>query len=138
MAGSARKASTAINRSGSFGRLSRLVTRRVGLSLSTFGYRLAMRSSQATSASPPTPTPSPRTRQSGASDAHREALGTVAEVGTVLTRAMSGRLARGIANDAVAQIEEPGIAAPFPAQNWLTTHFRIEAARRVRSDLMSL
>lgn len=79
-----------------------------------------------------------RTRQSGAIDAYRQALATVGEVGTVLTRAMSGRLARGIANDAVAMIEDSGIIAPFPAQNWLTAKFRVEAAARGRSDLMSL
>ncbi len=79
-----------------------------------------------------------RTTQSGAIEAYRQAIDTVAEVGTVLTRAMSGRLSRGIANDAVAMIEESGIVAPFPAQNWLTGRFRIEAAALGRTDLMSL
>lgn len=79
-----------------------------------------------------------RTRQSGASDAYRQAIGTVGEVGTVLTRAMSGRLSRGIANDAVTAIEASGMIAPFPAQNWLTAQFRTEAARLGRSELMSL
>lgn len=79
-----------------------------------------------------------RTRQSAAIEAYREAIGTVGEVGTVLTRAMSGRLSRGIPNAAVAAIEASGVVAPFPAQNWLTGQFRVEAARRGRSDLMSL
>lgn len=79
-----------------------------------------------------------RTRQSGASDAYRQAIGTVGEVGTVLTRAMSGRLSRGIANDAVTAIEAAAMIAPFPAQNWLTGQFRAEAARVGRADLLSL
>ena len=41
-------------------------------------------------------------------------------------------------NDAVATIEAAGIVAPFPAQNWLTAQFRVEAAALGRSDLMSL
>ena len=79
-----------------------------------------------------------RTRQSGASDAYRQAIGTVGEVGTVLTRAMSGRLSRGIANHAVTAIEAADMIAPFPAQNWLTGQFRTEAARVGRADLLSL
>jgi len=79
-----------------------------------------------------------RTRQSGASDAYRRAIGTVGEVGTVLARAMSGRLSRGIANAAVTAIEAAKMIAPFPAQNWLTGQFRAEAARLGRSELMSL
>ncbi|WP_291382834.1 nitronate monooxygenase [Demequina sp.] len=79
-----------------------------------------------------------RTRQSGASDACRRAIGTVGEVGTVLTRATSGRLSRGIANDAVTAIEAAETIAPFPAQIWLTGQFRTEAARVGRSDLLSL
>ncbi|MFD3445834.1 nitronate monooxygenase, partial [Microbacteriaceae bacterium 4G12] len=79
-----------------------------------------------------------RTRQSAASDAHRDAIGTVPADGTVLTRAMSGRLARGIRNRAVDTIDARGAIAPFPAQNWLTGQFRTEAVRRNRGDLQSL
>lgn len=79
-----------------------------------------------------------RTRQSGAIDAYRMAIDTVGEAGTVLTRAMSGRLSRGISNEAIRTIEESGIIAPFPAQNWLTGRFRAEAAHVGRSELMSL
>ncbi|MFT4284970.1 MAG: nitronate monooxygenase, partial [Protaetiibacter sp.] len=58
--------------------------------------------------------------------------------GTVLTRAMSGRLARGIPNRAVRTIEANGRIAPFPAQNWATGAFRAEAARRDEGELLSL
>ncbi|MCK6080264.1 nitronate monooxygenase [Microbacterium sp. EYE_5] len=69
-----------------------------------------------------------RSRQSAASAGHRAALADSADTGTVLTRAMSGRLARGIPNRAVREIEAADAIAPFPAQNWLTGVFRAAAA----------
>lgn len=68
-----------------------------------------------------------RTRQSAASAGHRAAIATARDTSTVLTRAMSGRLARGIPNRAVREIEAAGAIAPFPAQNWLTGVFRAAA-----------
>ncbi|SDQ24539.1 nitronate monooxygenase family protein [Microbacterium sp. cf332] len=68
-----------------------------------------------------------RTRQSAASDGHRAAIAAADDTTTVLTRAMSGRLARGIPNRAVHDIEAAGVIAPFPAQNWLTAVFRTAA-----------
>ena len=79
-----------------------------------------------------------RTRQSAATDVHRQAIADAADTATVLTRAMSGRLARGIPNRAMREIETTGIIAPFPAQNWLTGQFRAEAGRRGDGDLVSL
>lgn len=79
-----------------------------------------------------------RTRQSAATDAHRRAIAGAADTSTVLTRAMSGRLARGIPNRAMRTIETSGVIAPFPAQNWLTGLFRAEAGRRGDGDLVSL
>jgi nitronate monooxygenase len=79
-----------------------------------------------------------RTRQSAATDAHRQAIADAADAGTVLTRAMSGRLARGIPNRAMREIETTGIIAPFPAQNWLTGQFRAEAGKRGEGELVSL
>jgi nitronate monooxygenase len=79
-----------------------------------------------------------RTRQSAAPPAHRAALAAATDTATVLTRAMSGRLARGIPNRAVRTLEASGAVAPFPAQNWLTGVFRAEAARRDEGDLLSL
>jgi nitronate monooxygenase len=78
------------------------------------------------------------TRQSAATQAHREALRDATDTSTVLTRAMSGRLARGIPNRAMREIETTGIIAPFPAQNWLTGRFRAEAGRRGDGELVSL
>ena len=79
-----------------------------------------------------------RTRQSATNDAHRAAIGATAAHETVLTRAMSGRLARGAANRVVREIEEGGVIAPFPVQNWLTGRFRAEAVRVGRGELQSL
>ncbi|HWM34278.1 MAG TPA: DUF561 domain-containing protein [Pseudolysinimonas sp.] len=79
-----------------------------------------------------------RTRQSAANDAHRAAISASRAHDTVLTRAMSGRPARGAANRAVREIESAGVIAPFPAQNWLTGRFRPEAGARGIGELQSL
>lgn len=79
-----------------------------------------------------------RTRHSAASDAHRAAIASASDTSTVLTRAMSGRLVRGIPNRAVRLLEAGAAIAPFPAQNWLTGRFRAEAARRGDGRFASL
>ena len=79
-----------------------------------------------------------RTRQSAATDAHRHAIDEVAGTGTVLTRAITGRLARGIPNRLIRLLEEAGSALPFPAQSWLIGPIRAEALRRGIGDLQSL
>jgi len=57
---------------------------------------------------------------------------------TVLTRAMSGRLARGARNRAVRAIEASGTIGPFPMQNWLTGRFRQPAGEQGFGELQSL
>ncbi|QTV79148.1 NAD(P)H-dependent flavin oxidoreductase [Microbacterium sp. NIBRBAC000506063] len=79
-----------------------------------------------------------RTRQSAANDAHRAAIDETAAEESVLTRAMSGRLARGARNRAVRAIEAGGFIAPFPAQNWLTGRFRAVAGEKGLGQLQSL
>lgn len=78
------------------------------------------------------------TRESAANGAHRAAIRSTAAEQSVLTRAMSGRLARGARNRAVAEIEASGAIAPFPAQNWLTGRFRAVAGQRGLGELQSL
>ncbi len=78
-----------------------------------------------------------RTRQSAASAAHRAALGAAAADDTVLTRAATGRWARGIPNRLIETVETGGIA-PFPAQSWVVGALRAEANRRGLGDLQSL
>jgi nitronate monooxygenase len=78
------------------------------------------------------------TRESAAVPAYREVLHSPAAAHTVLTRTLSGRLARGIPNRIIAELEEAGVVAPFPVQNWLTGRFRPQAAAHGNTELMSL
>ncbi|SDS25348.1 NAD(P)H-dependent flavin oxidoreductase [Microbacterium paraoxydans] len=78
------------------------------------------------------------TAESAATAAHRDAIRTTAADQTVLTRAMSGRLARGARNRAVRAIEASGTIAPFPMQNWLTGRFRAAAGEQNLGELQSL
>ncbi|MFZ6183110.1 NAD(P)H-dependent flavin oxidoreductase [Nannocystis pusilla] len=73
--------------------------------------------------------------EAGTSEAHRAALATAWR--TVVTRAFSGRPARGVRNrfsEAFAAVE----AAPFPQQQGLTRDIRAAAAAQGRADLMQL
>ncbi|WP_442542797.1 NAD(P)H-dependent flavin oxidoreductase [Arthrobacter sp. KN11-1C] len=78
------------------------------------------------------------TRQSAISPAHLAAMRGPDAAHTVLTRALSGRLARGIPNRIIAELADPAAHAPFPIQNWLTGKFRPAAAAQGIPDLMSL
>ena len=78
------------------------------------------------------------TAESAANDAHRAAIRSTAADETVLTRAMSGRLARGARNRVVRAIEASGTIAPFPMQNWLTGRFRTPAGQQNLGELQSL
>ncbi|UYO97704.1 nitronate monooxygenase [Microbacterium sp. M28] len=78
------------------------------------------------------------TRESAANDAHRAAIRGTSADATVLTRAMSGRLARGARNRTVRAIEASGTIAPFPMQNWLTGRFRTPAGQQGLGELQSL
>lgn len=79
-----------------------------------------------------------RTRQSATTEVHRETIARTSAEETVLTRVMSGRLARGAANRAVRELTAAGGTAPFPMQNWITGRFRAEAVRVGRGDLQGL
>lgn len=79
------------------------------------------------------------TDESAASEFHREKLFSSEAAETVLTRAFSGRLARGIPNyfsQAVESGEQP--VAPFPLQSWLMGRLKQAATAQGRSDLVSL
>lgn len=78
------------------------------------------------------------TAESAVTDAHRSAIHRTAADETVLTRSMSGRLARGARNRAVRAIEASGTIAPFPMQNWLTGKFRAAAGQQNLGELQSL
>ena len=78
------------------------------------------------------------TRESAAVPAYRAVLHSPATQETVLTRALSGRLARGIPNRIIGELSKTAETAPFPVQNWLTGRFRPQAAAQAKTELMSL
>lgn len=77
------------------------------------------------------------TAESVAPAAHKAAIRRVADTGTELTRALSGRLARGVPNRAMRSLADAG-PAPFPAQNWVTGGFRAKAAELSDAEHLSL
>lgn len=77
--------------------------------------------------------------ESGASPVHRAALFSPAARRTALTRAFTGRLARGIVNRWVEELgPRIGELPPFPIQSWLASHLKAPAAASGRSDVISL
>jgi nitronate monooxygenase len=73
--------------------------------------------------------------EAGTSAPHRKALASA--TATTITRAFSGRPARGIVNRMTEAFARGG-AAPFPQQQQLTADLRREATRHSRTDLMQL
>lgn len=76
-----------------------------------------------------------RAREAGTPAAYRSALAAAGPGATVLTRAFSGRPARGLANRVTAQLASP---LPYPLQNALTRELRAAAARAGRAEFLSL
>lgn len=76
--------------------------------------------------------------ESGASRPYREAiLARREEDETTLTRAFSGRWARGLRNRFTEALADAAVL-PYPLQNAMTADLRREAARAGRADLLSL
>jgi nitronate monooxygenase len=77
--------------------------------------------------------------ESGASPTYKRALLAAGADRTVLTRAFSGRWARGLANAFTAAGEaQPDAILPYPAQNQLTRAMRQAAAQRGDPEHLSL
>lgn len=77
--------------------------------------------------------------ESAASSAHRGRLWSEAAETTVVTRAFSGRAARGVPNRMSRELGDTGDGlAPFPVQGWLAGRIKAEAVRREDPELMSL
>lgn len=73
--------------------------------------------------------------ESGVPGVWKAALPAAAARGTRLTRAFSGRWARGIPNGLMARIDGAGLEIPpYPVQNALTTPLRAAAATRGRPE----
>lgn len=75
--------------------------------------------------------------ESGVPPLHRDILFRAAARQTVLSRAYSGRLARGIRNRLHDTLQGTRLL-PFPAQSWLIGTLREAALRQNRADLVTL
>lgn len=77
------------------------------------------------------------TEESGAHPLYKEAVLAAADNNTVLTKAFSGKSARGIRNEFIDMTVSVPIA-PYPYQNDLTKKIRSEAAKLGKPEFMSL
>ncbi|ALJ35506.1 nitronate monooxygenase [Azospirillum brasilense] len=75
--------------------------------------------------------------EAGIPEAHKQAILDARETQTRVTRAFSGRPARGIVNRVMEDIAD-GAALPFPLQNVLTRPMRTAAAQQGRAEFLSL
>jgi nitronate monooxygenase len=77
--------------------------------------------------------------ESGASETYKKALLGAKSDTTVITRAFSGRPARGLQNRFIAQIQgKEHIVLGFPTQNTLTRAMRAAAAKKGDADKLSI
>lgn len=79
--------------------------------------------------------------EAGVPEAYKAAILAAGASQTRLTRAFSGRPARGIVNRFMTEVERPGAPEailPFPYQNALTRPLRTAAARQGRAEFLSL
>jgi nitronate monooxygenase len=75
--------------------------------------------------------------EAGTSAPYRAALRHAADDATVITRAFSGRAARGLANRFTREMTGAPLA-PYPVQNALTREIRTAATKAGNADLLSL
>jgi nitronate monooxygenase len=77
--------------------------------------------------------------ESGASSLHREAILSGKANRTSLTRGYTGRLARGIHNQLLEEMNRPGVAIlPYPLQRALMRNLAMPAQQTGRSELLAL
>jgi nitronate monooxygenase len=77
--------------------------------------------------------------ESGASEIHNRSILAAKEDTTVITRAFSGRPARGLKNAFIASLNDrQGAILPYPLQNALTRTMRTAAAQQRLPDYLSL
>ncbi len=77
--------------------------------------------------------------ESGTTDAHRELLFSDRARNTTLTRAFTGRLARGMTNRWTEEMaSRAGELPPFPIQSWFLSKLKPAAVKAGRTDLVSL
>ncbi len=79
------------------------------------------------------------TEEAGIPEAYKAAILAARAEDTRITRAFSGRPARGIANRFMDSVErQPGATLPFPLQNVLTRPLRSAGAKAGRAEVLSL
>jgi len=78
------------------------------------------------------------TDECGVAESYKQAVLSARDDQTKLTRAFSGRPARGIPNRAMTYIEAADAVLPYPYQNSLTRAMRTEAAKQDRAEYLSL
>ena len=77
--------------------------------------------------------------ESGASSLHREAILSGKASRTSLTRGYTGRLARGIHNQLLEELNRPGVAIlPYPLQRALMRNLAVPAQQVGRSEFLAL
>lgn len=79
--------------------------------------------------------------EAGIPEAHKEAILKAREDATRVTRAFSGRPARGIVNRFMTEVDRPNAPEailPYPLQNALTRPLRNAAAKQGREEFLSL
>ncbi len=77
--------------------------------------------------------------ESGASEAYKRAILNAREDTTVITRAFSGRAARGLSNEFIRKLAgREDLILPYPLQNILTRAMRTAAAKQGLADYLSL
>ncbi len=80
-----------------------------------------------------------RCHESGAPAPYKQAIGRATDDGTAVTRAFSGRLARGLENTFIKETNQLGDEwPPYPVQNALTRDIRNHAAKIGDPEFMSL
>jgi nitronate monooxygenase len=79
------------------------------------------------------------TEESGASALHREAILSGRASRTSLTRGFTGRMARGIQNQLLEEMNRPGVTVlPYPLQRGLMRNLAVPAQQAGRSELLAL
>lgn len=79
------------------------------------------------------------TEESGAHPLHKEAILAANEKDAVLTKAFSGKTARGLSNRFITELREhEAELLPYPLQNTLTNKIRKQAAKQNKKEYMSL
>jgi nitronate monooxygenase len=76
--------------------------------------------------------------ESGASEVYKRAILAAKEDTTVVTRAFSGRPARGLRNAFMASVDGKELILPYPLQNALTRPMRTAAGQQGLADYLSL